>query len=272
MSSMLEMLEGFALSVRRAILPLLGDALSARTVGRGAGGDRTRLIDARAESAILDEIERIGLSCTIISEEAGTLRVGRNPEENYLIIDPLDGTTNALHGIPFIATSIAVATKPLLSHIKAAVVLDIIHNTLYKAEKSRGAYRDGERINPSDEEDVVESVLGVDINFFNMKDLKLHPKLGELLLINKHPRYFGANALQLCFVADGKSDAFIDVRGKLRIVDMAAAYLIVKEAGAVVTDLEGRELEAEAAPQTRIALVASGNEVLHRKILNFLKG
>ena len=268
--TILSLLERCALKVREAVIPLMGETLASKPVGRGAGGDLTKIIDLKAEQAIMNELKEAGISCTIISEEAGIVRIGSSPDKFYVVTDPLDGTTNATHGIPFAATSIAVATKPFFSHLTAAVVLDLVHNVLYKAERGKGAYRNDERIRSSQNDDVVNSVLGVDVNIYKALNGKLREKLGRILSITKHPRYFGANALELCFVAAGVSDGFVDLRRKLRALDIAGGYLIAREAGAIITTPDGKEIEAEITPQTRIALVAAGNKKLHKKILEIL--
>jgi len=269
--SYLKLLRRCAEAIREKVLPLIGTVEAAKVLGRGAGGDLTKEIDLRAEETLIKKITDAELSCTILSEERGIIKIGSSPENLYLVCDPLDGTTNAVHGIPFIATSIALARRPLLSQIEAAIVMDVVHNIVYAAERGKGAYKNDERIFPSRETDLEDSVIGVDINTYKASNHQLHQKITRLLTVNKHPRYFGANALQLCYVADGTIDAFVDVRGKMRVLDMAAAYLIVKEAGALITAPDGKNLEAEFTPQQRISLVAAGNSELHEKILRLIR-
>jgi myo-inositol-1(or 4)-monophosphatase len=80
----------------------------------------------------------------------------------------------------------------------------------------------------------------------------------------------GANALELCFVGDGRIDAFVDARGKMRITDFAAAYLILTEAGGVITDVGGRSLNPEFDLEHRFSFVASANATLHKEILELM--
>jgi len=266
----LELLKECVEEIRRRVIPLVGTAEASKTYGRGAGGDLTKEIDFRAEKALIEKITGRGVSCTIISEEKGIIKVGSEPEKLYLICDPLDGTTNAVHGIPFFATSIALAKGPFLSQVEAAAVMDIVRNIFYAAEKGRGAHKNGKRIFSSRNVDFEDAVIGVDINTYKALDSEVHRKITKILALNKHPRYFGANALQLCYVADGTADAFIDIRRKMRVIDMAAAYLIVKEAGGIVTSPEGKPLEAEITPQRRLSIVAAGNKKLHEEILRLI--
>ncbi|MGW8289440.1 MAG: inositol monophosphatase family protein, partial [Candidatus Bathyarchaeia archaeon] len=93
----------------------------------------------------------------------------------------------------------------------------------------------------------------------------------RLIQETKHIRHFGANALELCYVADGTTDAFIDIRGKLRTTDLAAAYLIVKEAGGKITTPTGDPLEAKLDPKQTVKFVSSGNQKIHKTILSLVK-
>jgi myo-inositol-1(or 4)-monophosphatase len=92
-------------------------------------------------------------------------------------------------------------------------------------------------------------------------------KTAPLIASVKRQAHFGANALEICFLAEGKMDSFVDVRGRMRITDFVGGYLIAKEAGAVVTALDGGELDPKMKLSERFGLVASANEVLHRKVL-----
>ena len=114
-----------------------------------------------------------------------------------------------------------------------------------------------------------EAVIGLDLNTYKIKEIA--PKLSDLIQQTKHLRHFGANALELCYVAQGLTDAFVDVRGKLRTTDVAAAFLILKEAGGIVTDLEGNLVDTILDPKQTLKFVASGNPQIHNTILNLIK-
>ena len=87
----------------------------------------------------------------------------------------------------------------------------------------------------------------------------------------KHIRHFGANALELCYVANGLTDAFVDIRGKLRTTDVAAGFLILKEAGGIVTTPDNQVLNVELDPKQTVSFIASGNMQIHEKILSLVK-
>jgi len=87
----------------------------------------------------------------------------------------------------------------------------------------------------------------------------------------RHVRHLGANALELCYVSDGTIDAFIDPAGRVRILDLASPYLIVTEAGGIVTDREGRSLKSSITANKKVSIIASGNRALHQAILEKLR-
>lgn len=258
-------------NVKRRITPLLGSAHKQKqlNLGIGAGGDPIKQIDIEAEKAIVETIAEHGVSFTLISEESGIREYGKSPSENYVTADPIDGTTNLTRGIPFYATSIAVSAKPELNAVHTALVADLFHGTTYTAKKGSGAYRDNMKISPSEQAILEDAVVGIDLNTYKAREIA--PCLTNLIEKTKHIRHLGANALELCYVADGTTDAFIDIRGKLRTTDTAAAWLIIKEAGALITTPNGKPLNAKLDPKERLTFVASANPQIHEKILNLIK-
>jgi len=238
-------------------------------LGTGAGGDPIKQIDLTAENAITNTLKKHKISFTLISEESGIKQYGKTPHECYVTADPIDGTTNLSRGIPFYATSIAISTKPTLNTIHTALVADLYHNITYTAQKGKGAYRENKKVAPSKEESLEEAVIGIDIN--TIKIQQIIPQLTSLIQKTKHIRHLGANALELCYVADGTTDAFIDIRGKLRTTDMAAAWLILKEANAKITTPEGKALNVKLSPKQKVTFIAAANQKIHKTILESLK-
>jgi len=238
-------------------------------LGKGAGGDQMKPIDLVAEKAIVEVLQRHCASFTLISEESGVKEFGETPNQLYVTVDPIDGTTNMVRGLPFYASSIAISTMPTLSTVFAALVTDLFHNTTYTALEGKGAYCNGEKITPSARTSLEDAVIGLDLNSYKVKELV--PQLTSLIQNTKHIRHFGANALELCYVADGLTDAFVDIRGKLRVTDMAAGFLILKEAGGTITAPEGHALDAKLDPKQKIKFIASGNKQMHKNILSLVK-
>jgi myo-inositol-1(or 4)-monophosphatase len=260
----MEILRECSQKMRRAALRYYGSPKAAVGFGVGAGGDTSKRIDLAAEKALIDCLNKHEISCTLVSEEAGTKKIGFGPSEYYVTTDPVDGTTNAVRGLPFSANVIAVSRKPWLIEVETAIVTDIIHGTTYTAQKNGGAFRNGEEIKTSETSEMKDALIGVDLNTFKIEELVT--KLEGLFKRGKHFRHFGANALDICYVADGSTDAFIDIRGKLRVTDMAASYLILREAGGIMVSPEGEELDAPLEATQRLSFIAAANRRIYEAI------
>jgi myo-inositol-1(or 4)-monophosphatase len=257
-------------NVQKSTKPLLtGMRQPQPDLGIGAGGDPIKRIDLAAENAIIRTLQEHQNTFTLISEESGIMEHGDKPNQCYVTADPIDGTTNLMRGVPFYATSIAISNKPTLTTIHTALVTDLFHDITYIAHAGKGAFRQNKRIQPSTNLLVKDGVMGIDLNSYRIQ--KLAPKLNALMAEVKHMRHFGANALELCYVADGTTDAFIDIRGRLRTTDMAAAWLIVREAGAIITTPEGKQLDARLDPKQKVECIAAANKDIHKSILNLIK-
>jgi len=257
-------------NIQREITPLLKTLKQPQpNLGVGAGGDPIKRIDLAAENAIINTLKEHKISFTLISEESGVKEYGKTPHGHHVTADPIDGTTNLMRGIPFCATSIAVSTKPKLNAIHTALVADLIHETTYTAQKGKGAQRNNEEIAPSKITSLKEAVIGIDVNTHEIQ--KIISRLTSLIEKTKHLRHLGANALELCYIADGTTDAFIDLRGKLRATDMAAAWLIIEEAGARIATPEGEPLNIKLDPKQNVAFVAAANKEIYRTILDLIK-
>jgi len=256
-------------SIHKQICPLLkASKQPPPNLGVGAGGDPIKQIDLTAEAAIISTLKKQGVSFTLISEESGIKQYGKTPNKCYITTDPIDGTTNLTRGIPFYATSIAVSTKPTLNTIHTALVTDLLRDITYTAQKGKGAHRNNQRIHPSKEASLEEAVIGVDLNTYKIKTII--PRITSLIQETKHIRHLGANALELCYVADGTTDAFIDIRGKLRTTDMAAAWLILQETKAITTTPEGKPLNTKLDPKQKVRFITAANKKIYKAIINLI--
>ena len=238
-------------------------------LGTGAGGDAMKPVDLAAENAIVDTLKRYDVSFTLVSEESGVKRFGVSADECFVTVDPIDGTTNLIRGLPFYGCSIAVSDKPILENVYAGMVADLFHDVMYTAFKGNGAYRDRKKLEPSKTVSLDDAVIGLDLNTYKVE--KVAPRLNALIGKTKHIRHFGANALELCYVANGLTDAFVDMRGKLRTTDVAAGFLVVKEAGGIVTSPDNQVLNVELDPKRTLSFIASGNSQIHEEILSLVK-
>ncbi len=255
-------------NVENHIHPIFATVKQAQPdLGVGAGGDKIKLVDLVAEKAIVETFLQNGLSFTLVSEESGIQKYGTSQNDCFVTVDPIDGTTNLMRGLPFYCSSIAVSDKPKLSSVFAACVVDLFRGVSYIAFEGK-AFLDEKQIRPSLNAALGEAVVGVDLNTYKMKTVA--PKLQSLFCETKHIRHFGANALELCYVAEGLTDAFVDVRGKLRTTDVAAGFFIIQQAGGIVTSPDGKTVDAKLDPKETVKFVASGNRLIHERILTLL--
>ena len=148
-------------------------------LGTGAGGDAIDPVDLAAEKAIIDTLGMNEVSFTLISEESGIKKFGAKADECFVTVDPIDGSTNFMHGMPFYACSIAVSRKPTLEDIYASMVTDLAHNIIYTAFKNNGAYRDSEKIQSSKTSALHDALIGLDLNTYGIK--RVVPKLASLI-------------------------------------------------------------------------------------------
>jgi myo-inositol-1(or 4)-monophosphatase len=257
-------------NIQTAIKPCLKTLKKPQpNLGRGAGGDLIKPVDLAAETAIIKTLQIHDLSFTLISEESGIKEYGGNPQGCFVTVDPIDGTTNLVHGLPFYASSVAVSEKPQLDSVYAGMVADLHHDVTYTAFLGKGAYQNGKKISTSKNEFIDEAVIGIDLNTYKSK-VNL-PVLSTIMENVRHSRHFGANAPEICFVAAGLTDAFVDLRCKIRTTDVAAGFLIVKEAGGIVTDENNHPINVKLDPKQALSFVASANLEIHKKILNLVK-
>ena len=245
-------------NVRSQVSRLVGTEEANESYGVGAGGDISRKIDIVAERAVFDTLETHGLKCSVLAEETGRVDIA-NGKEGFIVVDAVDGTTNALRGIPFYCCSIAYADQNRLSAVKNGVIMDLFGGDVYSASKGSGAFFNGAKIHVKEKFEESKYVVGMNISGVTPEKIEL---LKPIISKANHLRHMGANALELCIFARGLMDVFIDLRNKLRITDMAAAYLIVKEAGGIIISEEGSELEAEFNTNSRLSFVTAANKTV----------
>ncbi|MDG6948024.1 MAG: hypothetical protein JRN40_01760 [Nitrososphaerota archaeon] len=259
-----ELLLGATEEVRKRVAPLSARGRRGREVGLGAAGDRTIYADKLAEDLLLKKIGRVR-GVRVLSEEAG--EAGDRGGETLAVVDPLDGSSNFVRGIPFYCTSVAIVERGTAEGsgvVEVGVVRDLVTGDVYAARRGEGAKKNGKPIRTAETAKITESVVGVDLS---SAPKGLYPDLQPLLDGIKRQVHFGANALELCFLAEGKTDAFVDLRERMRITDFAAAWLIALEAGAEVTARDGGELSPAYDLAHRFSFVASANTRIHTQIL-----
>ena len=273
----LDVLIESAKNVYSEIKDLLGTSEGASKISLGAGGDISRKIDIVAETAVLNTIKSNNMSPVIIGEECGIVNLNKtssssssfsNNNNGFVIMDAVDGTTNAIRGIPFSCCSLAFATEFKLSFVTDAVVLDLFTGDIYSASKQKGSFLNNKKINVRNEKDFssitsLEDLKSIDVLIgTNVSGVPLNilDEISRVISFSSHIRHFGANALELCYFARGFIDAYIDIRGKIRSTDMAAAYLIAKEAGGKLYSSNGQELDSELGLKNKLSFYAVSNK------------
>lgn len=245
-----------------AVRPLLGKAEASRIVGSGFGGDKTRLIDAVAEEAAIKYLEEKNLSCVFVGEECGVRRIGSSPNF-YIIMDGVDGTNNAIRGVKFVSSSIALSSSEYLSDLEAAVVMDLYNGEIFSAKKGSGARHNGQPIKPSNLRSLRGAIISVSVSGNLESARRAMPVMGKV----KGIRALGAASLEICYVASGHLDAYIDLRGMLRTIDFVAGMLILREAGGVFLQPNGDEIPNVSLTEVkRFSVVASANRDVFEEI------
>ena len=254
----IDLLKKIALNVYYAIHPILGSNEASEKAQKGAGGDISMQIDLIAENIIINTIENANLSILLISEEIGEKYIGDKQKaiesQNILIVDPVDGSNNAVRGIPYCSVSIAYAKGKNIGDIKKAVVLDLISKDIYWAINGEGAYLNASKIHVSDLDLSNKSFFEL-----NLPKKNLFKNIERLKPIIQHfhrMRILGSSALTLCQVARGSMEAFINLRESNRLVDVAAGYLILKEAGGKFFSIKGSEFDLELSIKTKFPFIA----------------
>ncbi|MDP2844606.1 MAG: bifunctional fructose-bisphosphatase/inositol-phosphate phosphatase [Candidatus Methanoperedens sp.] len=246
-------------AIQHAVSGLIGTPEAGVMLRMGADGTPTEKIDEVAENAALRVLEEDGRSMRLVSEELGEKIIGSKPEFTF-VLDPIDGTFNAVNNIPFFCVPIAIGGSDL-SDIRYGYVKNHANGDIYTAEKGKGAFLNGKKIHAS----TLSELSQLSVISYSHRP--------HAVAINNHNvrrvRVFGCAALELCYIASGIFDAFIDMRSMLRVTDIAAGKLIVEEAGGRVTDGKGEPLFTPLDVKQRVNVVAS-NGAVHDKLLEIV--
>ena len=197
--------------------------------------------DKKTEKVLINELTKNKKKYSILSEEIGFIK---NDDNDYVwVIDPIDGTTNFLHGIPHFCISIGLKFK---DEIISGIIFDPIKNEIFYAEKNQGAFFNNHRIRVSKRKNLDECLFATNKNGLSSADL--------------NARIFGSAALDLAYVASGRIDGYF--QNGLNLWDIAAGTLIVKEAGGIVNNYD---LE-----KTNNIKVVASSENINQKMLKRL--
>lgn len=219
------------------------------TLGMGADGTPTKRIDKVAEDAALEVLRASGSGLNVVSEECGVVE---GSSDLWVVMDPIDGTTNAARGIPFFCVSLALGRKDT-DGVVYGLTRNIPTGDTYEAWKGGGARKDGKAIRarrfPESEKPTFSLVLGARAN----------PLALQLAQRHANVRALGAAALDLCLLAEGALDLYYHGYGSLRVTDIAASLLILREAGGQAYDGSFKPLNMELSLGPRTSLLGLGD-------------
>jgi myo-inositol-1(or 4)-monophosphatase len=222
--------------------------------------DFVSVADQRTERILIEELTKARPGYNFLVEEAGVIE---GPDKSHrFIIDPLDGTTNFLHGIPHFAIAIALERE---GQLVSAVIFNPIADEMFVAEKGHGAYLNDKRLRVAARKELRQSLFATGIPFLGKTGHERFQKeLGAVMGASSGVRRFGSAALDLAWVAAGRYDGFWE--RELAPWDLAAGILMVREARGLVSDLEG------GAEMLARGDVLAANDALHPQLLRLLKG
>ncbi|MGH1592053.1 inositol monophosphatase family protein [Methylobacterium phyllosphaerae] len=228
-------------------------------VSRKGPGDFVSAADRKAEEVVRDALMKARPGYSLVMEENGVIE-GTDKSHTWHV-DPLDGTSNFLHGVPHFAVSVGLERE---GQIVAGVIFDPIKDELFVAERGKGAYLNNRRLRVSGRQDMADALIGYGTPYLGRGS---HPRLlrelGAVMAVAGGTRRMGSAALDLAYVACGRLDGYWE--RDLQTYDFAAGVILVREAGGFVTSADG------AAEPLAPRSVACGNEGLHRDLVAILK-
>ena len=228
-------------------------------VSRKGPGDFVSAADTRAEEVLRAALEKARPGYGFVMEESGTV-VGTDATHRWHI-DPLDGTTNFLHGIPHFCISVGLERE---GQMVAGIIYDPIKDEMFVAERGKGAYMNNRRLRVAGRREMADAVVYCGLPHLGRP---AHPRflveISAVMSVSAGLRRMGAAALDMAYVAAGRADLYWE--RDLHSWDIAAGIVLIREAGGFVGDCEGG-----SDPLSTLS-VCAGNEVLHRELLRMLR-
>lgn len=257
-SALLNVMVGAAHKAGRSLSRDFGEVQNLQVSLKGPG-DYVSQADRKAEEIVFNELSRARPGYAFLMEERG--EVGGDDDQHRWIVDPLDGTTNFLHGIPLFAISIALERQ---GQLVAGVIYNPAMDELYTAERGGGAFLNDRRIRVSARRNLSDAVIGTGVPHLGRGHhgnylVELRNVMGEAAGI----RRMGAASLDLAYVAAGRMDGFWEEW--LSPWDMAAGILMIREAGGFISDRAGGQDMLETGD------IVAGNEPIQKALLTTVK-
>ena len=257
-SALLNVMVQAAMKAGRSLSRDFGEVQNLQVSMKGPG-DYVSQADRKAEEIVFAELSKARPGYSFLMEERGAVE-GEDGQHRWLV-DPLDGTTNFLHGIPIFSVSIALERQ---GQIVAAVVYNPAMDELYTAERGGGAFMNDRRLRVAGRSKLTDAVIGCGVPHLGRGQhgnflIELRNVMGEVSGI----RRLGSVALDLAYVAAGRMDGFWETG--LSSWDIAAGILLIREAGGFVSDMDGGQEMLDTGA------VVAGNEVIQRALLKTVK-
>jgi myo-inositol-1(or 4)-monophosphatase len=253
--------------VKRVLGELPGRIEREPIIGAGKGGDQTIAIDAAAEGAIVELLERLhaeGHEFHLVSEELGERSFGTNPT-TYVVVDPIDGSMNAKRGIPYFSVSIAVADGPHMGDVHFGYVYDFGTGEEWSATRGGGAWLGETRVGESRPVEPVE-ILSVEATVAG----SVADNAVAFSSFAKRLRIMGSLALSLCHLAAGRVDAVCSLK-EARAVDIAAAQLLLRELDIPIVFADAGPFDAGPLdPAPRSPVIAAGSQQLCEQLAHIV--
>ena len=257
-SALLNVMTQAATKAGRSLTRDFGEVQNLQVSLKGPG-DYVSAAERKAEEIVFQELSRARSEWGFLMEERGAVE-GRDPEHRW-IVDPLDGTTNFLHGIPQFAVSIALERA---GELVAGVVFNPATDELFTAEKGGGAFSNDRRLRVAARTRMTDALFGCGAPFIGKGDhARFLHEIRNVMAGSAGIRRFGAASLDLVAVAAGRFDGFWE--RALAPWDCAAGAVIVREAGGIVTSVHGGRFDHVSGD------IACGNELIHKALLEQLK-
>lgn len=258
-SALMNVMTAAAIKAGRGLKRDFGEVGNLQVSVKGPG-DFVSAADRRAEKTLFEELSKARPGYGFVMEESG--RVEGADKTHTWIIDPLDGTTNFLHGLPIFGISIALERE---GQLVAGLVYNPADDEMYVAERGQGAWLNNRRLRVAARRDLADSLVATGIP--HLGKAKEHPRfkqeLSAVMAKVGNVRRLGAAALDLAYVAAGRYDAYWE--RSLQTWDMAAGIVLVREAGGFVSDLHG------GADMLERGDILAGNEAMVRGLSDLLR-
>ena len=264
--SILDILKECANAVYKNTSNIIGTSEGQEKFDRGAGGDISTKIDLIAEKSVFEILKKNSFIPSVVGEECGLVK---GNDDGLIVMDGIDGTTNANCGLPFYCCSLAYSPKDKLQCVTDAVVFNLLTGDIYYASKNKGSFVNSKKLYLNKSlKPIPEMVVGLNISGLSEN---LFLSISKLVSSVNHIRHLGANALELCYFAQGSIDVYIDIRNKIRSIDMAACYLIAKESGGHIFDISGNDLDCNLSVDARMSFIAVSNSEQFNWISDLIK-